>query len=190
MLKWLKIYQLNLIDLEIKNKRKIFSQLNNNENYLIDELDKLINNILDDFKKFEFDKMPSVEIDKIKFNDNKEIVKRAKKLSNISLLNHINNLLNIVENELNIKNINDYIIIKLLALLHDAGKSKLLRIKYGISDKITHEEASYLYAKEVLKGTSFEYVPEYLLKDSYYLDFLRSIDKIAREKELKFLQGD
>ncbi|WP_456470006.1 hypothetical protein [Caminibacter sp.] len=188
MISWIKIFQMHLIDEVILKKRKRFqesfsSDLDEGKEFL-KELNDLIDRIKKEYLELKFDKTPSVEVDRIRYENNQKIVQRAKLLSKINLYQHIINVERFIEEDLNLKNINDYVIIRLLAVLHDAGKSKLLRNKYKIPHDIPHEKASYIYAAKILKDTSFEYVPEYLIKDTYYLTFLHNADKIAREKEL------
>jgi len=190
MISWIKIFQMQMIDEKILNKRKEFDSAfsERSEKDRLKELSAILKKIKKEFKELNFDKTPSVETEKIKYADNqKEIVERAEKLSQISLYHHTLNVEKVIDQEMEIKNINDYIILKLLALLHDAGKSKLLRQKYNLPDNISHEEASFLYATKILEHTSFNYVPIYLKKDTYHLKFLQNADKIAREKELKTL---
>ena len=189
MIKWIKIFQIQKIDEKILEKRKRFKEFNSQKD-LYEEFIELFKEIKKEFLELKFDKTPSVEVDKIPKNGDKKIIERAKLLSNVSLLEHTENVLKVVEEKVNFENINNYLTVKLMALLHDAGKSKLLRSKYNINDNISHEKASYLYAKKKLKGTSFEYIANLLLKDTYHLNFLSEVDKIARERELKRLNKD
>jgi hypothetical protein len=192
MIKWIKIFQMQKIDEAIASKRKKIQK------YLFEDekLDKfrellnLIKKIKQEYLSLNFDKIPSVEVDKIKYEENnKDIVERAKELAKIDLYQHIIGVEEVIDRDLKTNNINEYCNVKLLAILHDAGKSKTLRAKYNISDNITHEEASYIYAKQILKGSSYEFVADFLFKDTRHLKFLQNADKIAREKELKKLNS-
>ena len=191
MIAWIKIFQMNLIDKEILKKRKKFLELEQNDILLFEEGIKVIKKIKKEFLSLNFNKTPSVENDRIKYLDNKE-AKRAKHLSKISLFQHLENVEKVIDENLDIKNPNDYINLKILALLHDAGKSKELRKKYNIKDNVSHEKASYLYANKILKDTYFEHLSKDLDEknkdNSYYFNFLARADKIAREKELKKLE--
>ena len=189
MIKWIKIFQLQLIDRKIMEKRKKLKQFDfNSEKQKYENFIKIIEQIQKEFLELSFDKTPSVETDKIPVTGNKEIIERSKKLSNVNLYEHIKNVTKLVDEKISMENIHDYMVLKLLALLHDAGKSKLLRKKYQIPDKLSHEEASYLYAEKVLKNTDFEHVLNFFKKDTRYLNFLKEIDRIARERELEILK--
>jgi hypothetical protein len=190
MIKWIKIFQMQKIDEEIAKKRKKMQECLFEKEKIdrMQELLDLIRKIKREYLELNFDKTPSVEVDRIKHKENtKDIVDRAVQLANISLYQHIENVEKAVDWDMEINNINEYLNVKLLAVLHDAGKSKALRAKYGIPDNISHEEASYIYAKKVLKGSNYEYVADYLFKDTRFLKYREPhpaiIDNLIKQAE-------
>ena len=200
---WLNIYQIQQVEkmIEEKNEKIInidsedFDTTNDFNNRSI-ELEKIINEIIDEFQKLHFDKIPSVEVDKIttKIEETIEAYK-IEKYSNISLLEHTQNVINFIKSSKENFNPNEYEYLILFALLHDAGKSKRLRLKYNINEEYKHELVSAIYAKQKLKNTSFEHIGEALYiytkqqKENYILKSIykkfHEIDENVRILELK-----
>jgi len=197
--KWIEISQYLKLDEIIRNKQEM-SIIESNAN-LITEYEKIEKIILNDFKECNFDKLPSVEEEKITkklyfFIPSQEKIKeRIEKYKEISLLEHIYNVLDEVEKYEFRREIDKYSM-KLFALLHDIGKSKCIRDKYNIPHTISHEKASAMYASKILKNTQFEFLSDLLLsamenngrvneRSCQYIDLLVYFDKKSREKELK-----
>lgn len=199
---WKKIKQIQIIDDFIKKHNKEIEQIEIDGNSYDEEWQNIVNKIYLDYENFSFANIPSVELSKYKeitLFDN-DFEKRIKFLSKISLMEHIDNLIDLINKEKKIKD-NEYKTLYLLALLHDAGKSKKLREYYNISDKITHEKASALYAKKILENTKWEFVANILFQainfkngkiedtSNEFYKLLVYYDKKARKLELSKLKN-
>lgn len=192
---WVNIYQMQKLDELIHNKNESIIEIDvedfsNREK----ELEKIKNEIIEEFLKLNFDKISSVEIDKqTTIIEESESTKKMLEHSKTSLLKHIQDVLNFVEINKDKFNENEYEYLFLFALFHDAGKSKKLRAKYNINSD-NHEQASGVYAKLKLKDTTFSYVGEAIYsysnekKDDYILKNIykkfHEIDKQVRINEL------